>query len=214
MHIGGFVVADHRTPSPCRHSGTARLPSIGDSDSWELVTRVQAGDTAAFGVLYDRHAATVHRFLWLRVRNRELAEDLTAETFLRALRFIGRVSFQGKDVTAWLLTIARNLLLDHARSAHVRRVAVVDPQLLLVDEAVPSSEQLALEAFERQWLHSVLDALPDRQRACVRLRFLVGLSVSETAQELGMTDGAVKALQLRALRGLARRIGSPAAIAA
>jgi RNA polymerase sigma-70 factor (ECF subfamily) len=110
-------------------------------ESWDLVRAAQQGDTAAFAQLYDRYVDQIYRYLLFRVGTRELAEDLTSETFLRALRGITSVSYQGRDVGAWFVTIARNLLLDHVKSSRYRReitTAEVDTARPLVD---PGPEQ-------------------------------------------------------------------------
>ena len=86
------------------------------SDGWDLIEAAQAGDREAFGSLYSRYAPGVSRFVGSRLRDRALAEDLTSETFARALRRIDSVSDQGRDAGAWFTTIARNLVLDHVKS--------------------------------------------------------------------------------------------------
>ncbi len=88
--------------------------------SWALVGAAQRGDQLAFGQLYARHVDVVFRYVLARVADRQLAEDLTSETFLRAWRRIGSVRDQGKDLTAWLVTIARNLMVDHLKSSRSR----------------------------------------------------------------------------------------------
>ncbi len=80
----------------------------------------QDGDKSAFAQLYDRYVDVVFRYVLFRVGDRELAEDVTSETFLRALRRIESVSYQGRDVGAWFVTIARNLVLDHVKSSRFR----------------------------------------------------------------------------------------------
>ena len=78
--------------------------------------------------LYDRYVDTVFRYVLFRVGDRTLAEDVTSETFLRAFRRITSISYQGRDVGAWFVTIARNLVLDHVKSSRFRlEVATADP---------------------------------------------------------------------------------------
>jgi hypothetical protein len=111
-------------PRPDRTPG-ADGPDADISDehveTWRLVTAAQAGDGEAFGQLYDRYVDTVFRFIYFRVNDRALAEDFTSETFLRALRRISTISYQGRDIGAWFVTIARNIILDHMKSARHRR---------------------------------------------------------------------------------------------
>ncbi|MGH3423136.1 MAG: sigma-70 family RNA polymerase sigma factor, partial [Nocardioidaceae bacterium] len=85
-----------------------------------LVDLACKGDAEAFGQLYDHYLPGVFRFVYYRVSSRTLAEDLTSETFTRALRSIGKFRWQGKDFGAWLTTIARNLVADHFKSSRQR----------------------------------------------------------------------------------------------
>jgi len=78
-----------------------------------LVELARTGDKEAFGLLYDHYNTSVFRFLYYRTRSTSLAEDLTSETFFRALRSMNNFRWQGKDFGAWLMTIARNLATDH-----------------------------------------------------------------------------------------------------
>lgn len=86
----------------------------------DLVERAQAGEAEAFGRLYDQYSDTVYRYIYYRVGGKATAEDLTSETFLRALRRIGTFTWQGRDFGAWLVTIARNLVADHFKSSRFR----------------------------------------------------------------------------------------------
>ena len=80
----------------------------------------QAGDMTAFGELFDRYYDIVFRYVLFRMGDRTLAEDVTQETFVRALRRISSVSYQGRDIGAWFVTIARNLIFDHVKSSRYR----------------------------------------------------------------------------------------------
>src|SRR3981081_3191216 len=101
-------------------NGDAERTEAASAEAWELVTAAQEGDSAAFGLLYDRYVDVVYRYVLFRMGDRDLAEDVTSETFLRALRRITSVSYQGRDVGAWFVTIARNLVLDHVKSSRFR----------------------------------------------------------------------------------------------
>jgi RNA polymerase sigma-70 factor, ECF subfamily len=170
--------------------------------SWDLVHAAQDGDRSAFARLYDRYVDVVFRYVLFRVGDRELAEDVTSETFLRALRRIESVSYQGRDVGAWFVTIARNLVLDHVKSSRFRlEVATAE-----VDDSRPAEsgpEQQVLSKVTRTALLECVGQLGDDQRECIVLRFLQGLSVAETAKVMARNEGAVKALQHRAVRRLA-----------
>lgn len=181
-------------------------PSAEHAETWRLVRLAQHGDGEAFGQLYDRYVDTVYRFVYYRVGERALAEDFTSETFLRALRRIGTVSYQGRDIGAWFVTIARNIVLDHAKSARYR-LEVVAAETPEPAGSEPSTEQAVLTSLSNARLLAAVDELADEQRECVVLRFIQGFSVSETAEVMGKNEGAVKALQHRAVRKLADLVG-------
>ena len=170
-----------------------------------LVELAQGGDTEAFGQLYDRYVTGVFRYLYFRVGSSQLAEDLTAETFLRALRSLHTFQWKGKDFSAWLTTIARNLMNDHFKSRRVRSEFPTDAFPDRAD-AGHGPEEDALSSLSNEELMQAVSMLPDDQRDCVLMRFVQELSIAETAQALGRSEGAVKQLQLRAVRSLAKML--------
>jgi RNA polymerase sigma-70 factor (ECF subfamily) len=179
------------------------IPDTDDGPAtWELVRRAQTGDAEGFGLLYDRYVDVVFRFVHHRVGDRATAEDVTSETFVRALRRIDSLTFQGRDVGAWLVTIARNLMLDHVKSSRYR-LEVATADMRDADRATDGPEDAVLRGLANAELLAGVAQLSDDQRECVELRFLQGLSVAETAAAMGKKDGAVKALQHRAVRRLA-----------
>jgi RNA polymerase sigma-70 factor (ECF subfamily) len=182
--------------------GSAR-PGV-DRDVITVVERARAGDAAAFGEIYDRYVGIVYRYVRYRVGDEGLAEDLTSETFLRALRRIGSFQWQGRDVGAWLVTIARNLLADHFKSARYRLEISTQDLLAAGDRPADGPEPQVLDRLDTAALLDAVKRLGPEQQECIALRFLEGLSVTETAQAMGRNEGAVKALQYRAVRNLAR----------
>ncbi|GJF29798.1 hypothetical protein KNE206_24980 [Kitasatospora sp. NE20-6] len=175
----------------------------------ELVERAQAGESEAFGGLYDQYADTVYRYIYYRVGSRATAEDLTSETFLRALRRIGTFTWQGRDFGAWLVTIARNLVADHFKSSRFR-LEVTTGEMLDSNECERSPEESVLESLANASLRDAVRRLNPQQQECVNLRFLQGLSVAETARIMGKNEGAIKTLQYRAVRTLARLLPADA----
>lgn len=170
-----------------------------------LVDLAKEGDAEAFGQLYDHYVTGVFRFIYYRVSSQQLAEDLTSETFVRGLRAIQRFNWQGKDFGAWLTTIARNLVADHFKSSRSR--------LEIVTETIPERtshaagpEQEVLSLISNEMLFEAVNALPNEQRECILMRFIQGLSIAQTAAALGRSEGAVKQLQLRAVRSLAKTV--------
>lgn len=192
--------------------GTGRGPRRPDPEPGAESERLRAlvelatgGDAEAFGQLYDHYVTGIYRFIYYRVGSIGLAEDLTSDTFARALRAIQSFTWQGKDFGAWLTTIARNLIIDHYKSSRARLEMVTDtvPEKAL---AAPGPEQSVLASLTNESLMAAVNNLPDDQRDCVLMRFIQGLSIAETAAALAKTEGAIKQLQLRAIRNLAKTV--------
>jgi RNA polymerase sigma-70 factor (ECF subfamily) len=179
------------------------VESNAATEPWNLVRAAQGGDTDAFGALYDRYVDVVYRYVLFRVGDRTLAEDVTSETFLRALRSIGSISYQGRDVGAWFVTIARNIVFDHVKSSRYR-LEVTTAELADNREVTDGPEQEVLTDATNAELLRCVAQLGEDQRECITLRFIQGLSVAETAARMGRNEGAIKALQHRAVRRLAQ----------
>jgi RNA polymerase sigma-70 factor (TIGR02952 family) len=196
------VAAAPRLDDPT--TAESELAPIADPDAWDLVSAAQGGDVDAFGRLYDRYVDTVYRFIYYRLGDRAHAEDLTSETFMRALRRLHTLKNQGRDPVAWLVTIARNLILDHIKSARYRlEVSAEDAfEPSHGATATDSAETTVLTVLTNERLLEAMKELSDEQRECVVLRFLHGFTVTETAEVMGKNDGSIKALQHRAVRRL------------
>ncbi len=221
--LAGVVLerAAYRATDTVRHgsvttpsgSGTPRIPTQSPSvePSGEqvgvmaLVAAAQAGDGEAFGELYDRYVDIVHRYIALRVNNHTLAEDLTSETFLRALRRVSSFTWQGRDFGAWLVTIARNLITDHYKSSRYKMEhSTSDLVEAGHDRSQDGPENEVLAGITNAALLEAVKRLGSEQQECIVLRFLQGMSLAETAAVLGKNEGAIKALQYRAVKSLSR----------
>lgn len=206
--VGGAAATHpvYGLPSPAQPYQPSAPTASGADSVEDLVERAQAGDSEAFAGLYDRYLDVVFRYISYRVGTRPLAEDLTSETFLRALRGMGGFTWQGRDFGAWLITIARNLIADHYKSSRFRleitiadMVSTESPQ-----DAAESPEGAVLRSFTNAALLTAVKQLNAAQQECLVLRFLQGLSVAETAKIMGKNEGAIKTLQYRAVRTLAQ----------
>ncbi|WP_309650293.1 sigma-70 family RNA polymerase sigma factor [Nocardioides sp.] len=189
--------------------GDADLATSSEEDEAErtrliaLVELARKGDADAFGLLYDHYQSSVYRFLFYRTRSSTLAEDLTSETFFRALRSMTNFRWQGKDFGAWLMTIARNLATDHFKAGRTR-LELTTEDMGAHDDTTEGPEMTVLAGLTNEILLKALTELPEEQRDCLVMRFLQGMSIAETAAVLGRSDGAVKQLQLRGVRNLAK----------
>jgi RNA polymerase sigma-70 factor (ECF subfamily) len=153
-----------------------------------------------FERVYDRHVVGIYRYVYARVGNRPDAEDLTAQVFVRAVEQLDTTRDPGQ-IAAWLYRVARNAIADYWRAFY--RLPVVGSDHVAPGwEPVDEGERAATEddggAAAR--VERVLRGLPDHYRRVLELRFLQRLSVAETAQAMGITNGNAKVLQYRALR--------------
>jgi RNA polymerase sigma-70 factor, ECF subfamily len=174
-------------------------PNINDS---ELVVRAKSGDHGAFTQIYERYAPAIYRYIYFRVGEAELAEDLQAEVFLRMLEGIHRYEDRGWPISAWLYRIAHDRTVDTMRRRRNRQQVPLETWGGSCD-GPESSVEVQLDHEE---LNRMLDDLTDEQRKVIQLRFMADMSIQEVAKTLGRTEGSVKALQHRGLQSLARRL--------
>ncbi len=158
-----------------------------------LVERAKGGDREAFGELYRSYHASLFRLARLHIG--AAAEDVVAETFLRAWAGLARYRDTGAPFIAWLYGIARHVLADE-----FARGSRVEPRAELPERVV----EVAMD--DRLTLAQALEQLPEEQRQVLELKFLVGLTNPEVAAALGKTTGAVNAKQWRALETLRRML--------
>jgi RNA polymerase sigma-70 factor (ECF subfamily) len=172
-----------------------------DSINPDTVTLARHGDVRAVGRLYDQHHEALYRYIWMRVGEKQTAEDLTGEVFMRMLDALPRFRPTGVPFRAWLYRIARNLLVDHYRKMETRSVESLQDshgQIAAGEDPGSAVEQ----KLSTEHLQQALGRLDEAQREVVSLRFLAGLSLEETALALEKTEAAVKALQHRGLAAL------------
>ncbi|MDQ2829716.1 MAG: RNA polymerase sigma factor [Chloroflexota bacterium] len=184
----------------------------------ELIAHAK-GDRAAFGEIYDLYLNRVYAFCLGHTASREEAEDVTAQTFERALTALPRYEDRGAPLSSWLLRIAANAAVDRARSA--KRVttlsgpAVDDNDQAPEEDAVRSEEpgpaELAEQWEQAQSMRERLAALPTDQQRAVRLRYYEDRALLDIAAEMGRSEGAVKQLLQRALKGLRTQMQQEAA---
>jgi RNA polymerase sigma-70 factor (ECF subfamily) len=183
--------------------GSGSTSSRKRDEEARLIQRAQEGDKAAITELYRRHVDAVYRYVWARARDETVAEDLTAQVFLKALEGLPTYTSSGKPFLAWLYRIAYARIVDYWRQQE-RRVEVP------LDETLPASEPRpsALLEVEADWVTAIdlLAQLTDDQQDVLMLRFIGEMSLAQVAETLGKTVGATKAIQHRALASLARML--------
>jgi RNA polymerase sigma-70 factor (ECF subfamily) len=173
-----------------------------DAALQEFVARAQSGDRDAFGDIYVACHSQIRGFLLRRVADSETAEDLAQQVFVKAWQGLPRYRRTSAPFTAWLYRIARNALVDHYRRS---RPTVGLEGIDIADDSDRDAELITAEQFEE--VEHGLDALRDDYREVIRMRFLMGLSTREVAAAMDRSEGAVRVLQLRAMRALRAQLG-------
>ena len=174
-------------------------------DERVLIDRAQHGDAEAFKELYERFAPSVHRYAILPlVHDRALAEDLLADTFVRALENIGRFKWQGKGVLPWFIRIAKNLCLDHLRRSGRIGSWPVELEHLIPDpgevdgESVASHRQIA--HLLRHRIDDCLENINPRYRKVLELRLVQSMPREQAAATMEVSIGTLDVLLFRACK--------------
>ena len=167
----------------------------------ELAQRASNYDQEAFAVLYSAYVDKIYKYLYYKVGSPQDAEDLCEQVFLKAWEAIGRYTWCGYPFSSWLYRLAHNLVVDHYRT----RREVVPLQEMLSTGSEPMdldpADALARTLDAAELLEAIVQ-LTEEQRQVIALKFIEGYDNSEIAQMLGKKEGAIRALQYRALRSL------------
>jgi len=174
---------------------------LENSEPDEVLALRARDERELFGVLYGRHVKRIYNYVYYRTGSVADAEDLTARTFFQAMNNLHRYKVQGVPFSAWLFRIAHNLVANWHRDSHRHRSTSTDGLLDVASEdGGPENAAEALE--ERAELHrAILRLASDRQQLLI-LKFSEQLSNEQIATIMGRTEGAIKALLHRTVKGL------------
>ena len=180
------------------------------SELADLIARAQQNDQAAYEQIYERYVNHLYRYLYARCRDTTLAEELVGDVWLRVVQYLPRFSIPSSGVdkafAAWLYRIGRNLLSTAMRKQRLQITAI--PEWL--QSSAPDLDDYMVTQDERLALAEALARLTPDQRDVILLRFQEDHPSADVATLTGRTQGAVKALQHRALNALARAMGASA----
>jgi RNA polymerase sigma-70 factor (ECF subfamily) len=182
-------------------SAHSALPRANDDTP--LVLRAIQKDQEAFGELYDRHVVRVYRHIYYMVGNTAEAEDLTAQTFLRAWEAIPRYQVRGAPFVSWLLRIAHNLGVSHLRS---KRESSQLHDGIVDDKWRRDPESAYEQTAEEELVREAILRLREEQRQVIILRFIEDLDYREVAEIIGKSVAAIRVIQHRALNALRKQM--------
>ena len=172
-------------------------------DERRLVQKAKAGDPEAFAQLYDAYVDSIYRYIYFRVSDDVLTEDLTSQVFLKAWEYLDRYQAGSSPYIAWLYTIARNLVIDHYRT---KRDTVNLDDIVHIRAHEPSPDDEVQSRFEIQEMRAAIQYLTDEQQQVLILRFIAGLSTERVAEIMEKRESAIRALQMRALQSLSKHM--------
>ena len=196
----GQAAADVSQPQAVAPVGSLAADAALD----DVARAATAGDVEAVGRLYDEMVGPIYRYIALRVRRREDAEDLTHLVFERIVAALPRYRHTGKPFAAWAFRIARNAVIDHHR-----RTRPTEPLGSIAEPADGTGpEALSLRLEELRELRSAIDRLTPEQREALMLRYAGGLSADEAAEAMGRRAGTIRGLTFRAIEALRRQLGA------
>lgn len=183
-------------------SAISQPKDLGQENRW--VALAMDGDADAFARLYDSYVDAIYRFIFFRVGDEPLAEDLTSQVFLKAWEKLANYEMRGLPFGAWLFRIARNLIADHYRAR--REVASLDSDDAVTVAAPDDVHGEVSQKVDMDSLLSKLEHLTEDQRQVLILKFVEGFATEEIAQVMGKNAGAIRALQMRGLQSLAELV--------
>jgi len=169
-------------------------------DEQNLIARAKAGEAEAFGLLYDFYMPRIYRFVLVKVGQREEAEDLTHQTFLRAWEHIETYESRGYPFSSWLYRIARNSVIDHYRRSRPQ-VNIDDLDHEILGEKETQGELLDAKIGLDAMLEAIFRLRGVEQDVLI-MRFVEDLTHQEIAKAIGKSEGATKVIQHRALKNL------------
>jgi RNA polymerase sigma-70 factor, ECF subfamily len=171
-------------------------------DEGALLERARQSDSQALGELYDRYAGRIHTYILCHVGNQELAEDLTANVFIKMLDAVRTSNAWQTSFSGWLYRIAHNAMIDHFRKRDHGPTLPLDEQLVSAeDNPVVAVDQI----MRSEMVGEALLRLTEEQQLVIACKFFQGLTNAQIADLMGKTEGAIKSLQYRAL-GTLRRV--------
>jgi RNA polymerase sigma-70 factor (ECF subfamily) len=199
--LSASIRASVADPPRARFAAPARrLPDDATID--ELARAATQGDVEAVGRLYDILVGPIYRYVAMRVRRREDAEDITHLVFERIVGALPRYQHNGTPFAAWAFRIARNAVIDHQRRLRPteRLGAIAEP----ADDVEP--EFASLREEEARELRAAIRRLTPDQQEALALRYASGLTAEEAAQVMGRRAGTVRGLTFRAIESLRRHL--------
>ena len=178
-----------------------------DAEITRLVEWAADGGVEAFGELYSIYLDKIYRYVFYQVRDRMTAEDLVQEIFLKVWKALGGYRRERSSFSTWIYRIAHNHVIDYFRTRRQHQTLEED-----IPALAAGPEQEAEERLIQQELSEAISCLPPQQRQIIILKFIEGLDNWEIAQIMAKREGAIRVMQMRALRALRQKLSQDGGI--
>lgn len=167
-----------------------------------LIIRAKQGDKEAFGRVYEELLAPIYRYIYFRVKDKDMADDITQEVFFKIYRSLDGFKVTDDSPLKFFYTVARNLLIDNYRKEIIQPIdpALVDE--IYVNEAENNPEENFEQKDRAEALKDALSKITESESDILTLKFLQDFSNAEISQITGKSEEAVRQLQSRGLKSL------------
>lgn len=166
----------------------------------QLIIQAKSGDTEAFGVVYNKYLTPIYRYIYLRVRDKDLADDLTQDVFIKVFNSLGTFTIRSGSPLSYFYTVARNVLIDNYRKKKNVLISEEELEGRMVDEDTPEKQSIVKDTVNT--LSKALETLSENESEAITLKFIENYSNKEIGEIMGKSEEAVRQLQSRGMKTL------------
>ncbi len=166
----------------------------------QLIIQAKSGDTEAFGVVYNKYLTPIYRYIYLRVRDKDLADDLTQDVFIKVFNSLGTFTIRNGSPLSYFYTVARNVLIDNYRKKKNVLISEEELEGRMVDEDTPEKQSILKDTVNT--LSKALETLSENESEAITLKFIENYSNKEIGEIMGKSEEAVRQLQSRGMKAL------------
>lgn len=166
----------------------------------QLLIRAKSGDAEAFGLVYNEYLTPIYRYIYLRVRDKELANDLTQDVFIKVFNSLESFTIRSTSPLAYFYTVARNILVDNYRKKKSVILGEEELEMRMIDEDDPEKQAIVKDTINT--LSQALENISSNEAEALTLKFIEDYSNKEIAEIMGKSEEAVRQLQSRGMKAL------------
>lgn len=166
----------------------------------QLLIQAKSGDTEAFGIVYTKYLTPIYRYIYLRVKDKDLADDLTQDVFIRVFNSLGTFTIKNNSPLSYFYTVAKNILIDNYRKKKNVLLSEEEFESKLITEDNPEKQSILNDTIVS--LSKALEQLSETEAEAITLKFIENYSNKEISEMMGKSEEAVRQLQSRGMKTL------------